>query len=188
LNRPVANQDLTLKPLRARDCEAILSWVDSPDELLQWAGPRDFVWPLTSEQLLTDLHAADHRRMPFAAVQTDHGHLVGHVMLTTLPDHDVGVLGRVIVAPDQRGRGFGAALMQEAVRFGFEKRGLHRIQLAVYDFNLPAIACYQSVGFVIEGTHRDSTKATNGYWSSHTMALLEPDYRASRDIAASTRL
>jgi RimJ/RimL family protein N-acetyltransferase len=34
-----------------------------------------------------------------------------------------------------------------------------------------------SVGFVIEGTHRDSARGSNGYWSSHTMALLEPDYR-----------
>jgi RimJ/RimL family protein N-acetyltransferase len=178
----MANEGLALRPLRARDCEALLTWIDSADALLKWAGPRDFVWPLTDEQLLTDLHGADHRRMPFAAVLPAGGSLVGHVMLTTLPDHDLGVLGRVIVAPDQRGRGLGTTLMEEVVRFGFDNRGLHRLQLAVYDFNLPAIACYQSVGFVIEGTHRDSTRSSEGYWSSHTMALLEPSYRARRSF------
>jgi RimJ/RimL family protein N-acetyltransferase len=176
----MANEELAIKPLRARDCEALLTWVDSADALLQWAGPRDFSWPLTSEQLLTDLHGADHRRMPFAAVRPEDGSLVGHVMLTTLPDHDIGLLGRVIVAPDQRGRGFGTALMEEVVRFGFDQRGLHRLQLAVYDFNLAAIACYESVGFVIEGTQRDATRSSNGYWTSHAMALLEPSYRARR--------
>src|SRR5262249_3000984 len=114
----------------------------------------------------------------FAAVRPEDRRLVGHVMLTTLPDHDLGMLGRVIVAPDQRGQGLGTALMEEVVRFGFDKRGLHRLQLAVYDFNLAAIACYQSVGFVIEGTQRDATRSSDGYWTSHTMALLEPSYRA----------
>ena len=178
MTRPVATEDLALKPLRARDCEPLLTWINSADALLQWAGPRDFEWPLTDEQLLSDLHAADHLRMPFAAVLPDDRRPVGHVMLTTLPAHNLGVIGRVIVAPDQRGRGLGTALMQAVVRFGFDRRGLHRLQLAVYDFNLAAIACYQSVGFVIEGTQRDSTRSSDGYWSSHTMAMLEPSYRA----------
>ena len=178
----MANVDLALRPLRARDCEALLTWIDSADALLQWAGPRDFVWPLTDEQLLTDLHGADHRRMPFAAVPADGGPPAGHLMLTTLPDHGVGVLGRVIVAPDQRGRGLGTALMEEVAQFGFDNRGLHRLQLAVYDFNLPAIACYESVGFVIGGTNRDCARSSDGYWSSHTMALLGPSYRARHSL------
>lgn len=177
----MADHDLALRPLRASDCDALLTWVDSGDALFQWAGPRDFSWPLTREQLLHDLERADHRRLPFAVVQGEGGRLVGHVMLTALPDHGVGLLGRVMIAPEHRGRGLGTALMREVVRVGFDERGLHRLQLAVYDFNLAAIACYQSVGFEIEGTQRDSTRGSNGYWSSHTMALLEPDYRASRE-------
>jgi RimJ/RimL family protein N-acetyltransferase len=175
----MADDDLTLRPLEPGDCEALLSWVGTGDELFQWAGPRDFSWPLTREQLVNDLLAADDRREPFAAVPNDAGDCYGHVMLTAVPDHGFGVLGRVMVAPAHRGRGLGGALVREAVRIGFDERGFHRLQLAVYDFNLPAIACYESVGFVIEGTHRDCARGTNGYWSSHTMALLEPDYRRS---------
>lgn len=178
----MADHDLALRPLRASDCDALLTWVDSGDALFQWAGPRDFSWPLTREQLLHDLERADHRRLPFAVVQGEGGRLVGHVMLTALPDHGVGLLGRVMIAPEHRGRGLGTALMREVVRVGFDERGLHRLQLAVYDFNLAAIACYQSVGFEIEGTQRDSTRGSNGYWSSHTMALLEPSYRARRSL------
>jgi RimJ/RimL family protein N-acetyltransferase len=173
----MADNDLALRPLRAGHCDVLLTWIGSSDELIQWAGPRDFSWPLTREQLLNDLHAADHLRVPLAAVQGEDRRFVGHVMLTMSPQHGVGVLGRVMIAPEHRGRGLGTALIREAVRLGFDERGLHRLQLAVYDFNLSAIACYRSVGFVIEGTHRDSTRGSNGYWSSHTMALLEPDYR-----------
>lgn len=183
----MADDDLALRPLQADDCDALLRWVGSADALLQWAGPRDLSWPLTREQLTSDLQAADDRRVPFAAVRGKGRDLVGHAMLTSLPAHGVGVLGRVMIAPAHRGRGLGTALMREVVRLGFDERRLHRLQLAVYDFNLPAIACYQSVGFVIEGTQRDSTRGSTGYWSSHTMALLEPSYRASRESASHRR-
>jgi RimJ/RimL family protein N-acetyltransferase len=179
------DNDLVLRRLRDGDCDALLTWVGSRDAMIQWAGPRDFSWPLTREQLLNDLEAADDRRTPFAAVREgDDGTALGHVMLTRLPDHGTGVIGRVTIAPAQRGRGLGTALMREVVRIGFDEHGLHRLQLAVYDFNRPAIACYESAGFVIEGTHRDSTRGSDGYWSSHTMALLEPSYRAIREADA----
>lgn len=98
------DNDLVLRRLRDGDCDALLTWVGSRDAMIQWAGPRDFSWPLTREQLLNDLEAADDRRTPFAAVrERGDGNALGHVMLTTLPDHGTGVIGRVTIAPAQRG-------------------------------------------------------------------------------------
>jgi GNAT superfamily N-acetyltransferase len=99
-------------------------------------------------------------------------------MLTVRLDQGIGVIGRVLIAPDRRGSGLGAALMQELVAVGFDQLGLHRLQLNVYDFNTGAVACYQRAGFVIEGRMRDSTRGTTGYWSGYLMALLEPQHRA----------
>jgi GNAT superfamily N-acetyltransferase len=50
----------------------------------------------------------------------------------------------------------------------------------VYEFNTGAIACYQRVGFAIEGRMRDSTRGSSGYWNGYVMALLEPEYRPHR--------
>lgn|GEM_PF-928583 len=112
-----------------------------------------------------------------AAVDSASGEMVGHAMLSLRPDHGIGLISRVLVAPQRRGRGVGQALMQELTRIGFDELGLHRLQLGVYDFNAAAIALYQSLGFSIEGRLRDSTKSSNGYWSSYVMALLASDYR-----------
>ncbi len=101
-------------------------------------------------------------------------------MLTIQPDHRLGVIGRVLIDPARRGDGLGTALMQEIVTVAFDRFGLHRLQLGVYDFNAGAIACYQRVGFVIEGRLRDSTRGSAGYWNGYVMALLEPAYRARR--------
>jgi len=169
-----------MRALERRDCETLLTWIPSADAMFQWSGPWDFTWPLGAEQLVRDLEAASDRRRVLAAVDEDSGEMVGHVMLTIWPPHSFAVVGRVLIDPGRRGGGLGTALMREVVRIGFDELGLHRLQLAVYDFNTPAIACYQRAGFVIEGWFRDSLKASDGYWNAYVMAMLEDDYRAAR--------
>ncbi|MBV9607002.1 MAG: N-acetyltransferase [Solirubrobacterales bacterium] len=171
---------MRLRALALADCDTLHSWITSADALFQWSGPWDFRWPLDRRQLTRDLEAAGGHRRLFAAVDADGGELVGHVMLTIQAEHRLGIVGRVAIAPDRRGQGLGTALMQEIVRVGFEQLGLHRLQLAVYDFNTGAVACYQRVGFVIEGRLRDSTRGSAGYWNGYVMALLEHEYRTRR--------
>jgi len=171
---------MKLRRLERDDCDTLLSWIPSANALFQWSGPWDFMWPLGTEQLTRDLEAASDNRRVLAAVEEDGGAMVGHVMLTIWPPHSFGVIGRVLIDPACRGGGLGTALMREVVRIGFDELGLHRLQLAVYDFNTPAIACYQQAGFVIEGRLRDSLKASDGYWNAYVMAMLEDDYRAAR--------
>lgn len=168
------------RALALEDCETLLSWISSADALFQWSGPWDFRWPLDLAQLRRDLERPGDRRRLYAAVDTS-GELVGHAMLSVQPEHRLGVIGRVLIDPARRGEGLGTALMDEIVRVGFDELGLHRLQLGVYDFNLGAIACYERVGFEIEGRLRDSTRGSTGYWSGYVMGLLEPEYRAHGD-------
>ena len=173
---------IALRPLEPEDCDALLAWITSADALFQWSGPWDFRWPLDREQLLRDLRSAHDRRLLLGAVEEGGRELVGHVMLTVQFEHGLAVIGRVLIDPARRGGGLGVAMMREVVRMGFDRLGLHRMQLTVYDFNTAAIACYQRVGFAIEGTLRDSTRGSTGYWNGHIMALLEHEYRERRRL------
>ena len=164
---------LTLRPLQAGDCDRLLSWIDSEDALYQWSGARAFSWPLDRGQLLRDLAAAGDAELTFAATEAS-GEMVGHVRLEVNRHHRLGYIGRVAVAPDQRGRGLGTALMRALARHAFDELALHRLNLVVYTFNTAAIACYRAVGFEVEGRMRDSTLGSDGYWDGLTMALLEP--------------
>ncbi len=167
---------LTLRPLEAGDCDRLLSWIDSEDALYQWSGARAFSWPLDRGQLLRDLAAAGDAELTFAATEPS-GNMVGHVRLEVNRHHRMGYIGRVAVAPNQRGRGMGTALMRALVRHAFDELALHRLNLVVYTFNTAAIACYRAVGFEVEGRMRDCTLGSDGYWDGLTMALLEPQYR-----------
>ncbi|MFL5860034.1 MAG: GNAT family N-acetyltransferase [Solirubrobacteraceae bacterium] len=184
---PGQPRSLTLRPLQPSDCDRLLTWIETEDALYQWSGARSFSWPLDRGQLLRDLAASTESQLLFAGVD-DRDEMVAHVMLDFNRHHRLGLIGRVAVAPDRRGRGLGTALMQETVRQGFDDLGLHRLQLAVYTFNAAAIACYRSVGFVVEGEARDATRGSAGYWNALTMSLLEPDYRCPPGLGDGIRL
>src|SRR5262249_18304932 len=105
---------LELRPLQPADCDRLLTWVDSADALWQWSGARSFTWPLDREQLLRDLAARADSVALLAGVD-ESAEMVGHVLLDAQPYHGIGLVGRVAVAPDHRGRGLGAALMRATV-------------------------------------------------------------------------
>ncbi|MFH1569990.1 MAG: GNAT family protein, partial [Gemmatimonadota bacterium] len=64
------------------------------------------------------------------------------------------------------------------LRLGFADLGLHRISLNVFTHNRAALACYQSLGFRVEGTARESCRVGPDYWDSHSMAILDREWRA----------
>jgi len=87
------------------------------------------------------------------------------------------VLARVIVRPEDRGQGWGRFMVHGAVAFGFERLGLHRIGLGVFDFNEAALRCYARVGFRQEGTLRDSVCVAGAYWNCHMMSVLRHEWQ-----------
>jgi RimJ/RimL family protein N-acetyltransferase len=169
---------LALRPLHEGDADVLLHWVEGADALVQWSGTGRFTWPLDRGQLRRDIAAAGRRRLVLGAVAPDGDELLGTVTLTIVPEHGRGHIGGVMVAPAHRGRGLGRSLMAAVLALGFDEHRLHRLELAVYDFNRPAIATYQALGFRVEGVTRESARAGGAYWTAYSMALLEPEYRA----------
>lgn len=154
------------------DADALTSWASSADELLQWSGPY-FSFPLDKEQLRAYAESAgDHRRL-ISGVTEGTDVIVAHAEMNVLPEHRVGQIRRVAVAPEMRGRGVGGALMQWLVNFGFAELRLHRLELVVFSFNDCALRCYETAGFREEGRAREARKASSGYWDLIYMAQLE---------------
>jgi GNAT superfamily N-acetyltransferase len=105
-------------------------------EVTNAGGAVGFVAPVTPDQIRPTARAAfdgvsaglDHLLAGF-----DDGRLVGVLFMTdnrfVFKDH-WRILKRVMVAPGSQGKGYGAALMQEAARAG-EKLGLAALQVTV---------------------------------------------------------
>ena len=81
-----------------------------------------------------------------------------------------GTLG-VGLLPDFRGKGIGRNLMGQTIDAAFAF-GLTRIELTVREENVNAIALYKSLGFEIEGLHRNAVCIEGQYENLYSMALL----------------
>jgi len=63
--------------------------------------------------------------------------------------------------------------MRWLARFAFVELRLHRLELVVFPFNLPAHRCYENAGFTEESYARDARRASDGtYWGLIYMARL----------------
>jgi RimJ/RimL family protein N-acetyltransferase len=181
---------ITLRPFERSDFARLIGWADSPAFLLQWAGPL-FTYPLDTAQLdryLADAQQEPPTRMIFTAVDDATGAAVGHIEMAKIDARNRSAsLSRVLIGDAaRRGKGTGVEMVRRALEIGFDRVGLHRIDLVVFDFNAGAIACYEKAGFAVEGRLRESRRFGEEFWTLIQMSILEHEWRAGRKDEART--
>jgi ribosomal protein S18 acetylase RimI-like enzyme len=143
------NPPPVLRRATPADAAVALSWTPEDDALRRWAGPSTRC-PATAESLWADISNAD--ATPFALELPGHS-LVGFGQVR-FREQTYGHLARIIVSPQERGRGFGRILCTALMR---EARRLHPAiagySLYVFPDNLNAITLYRSLGFADRGMH-----------------------------------
>lgn len=107
----------------------------------------------------------------------DDGRLLGHAGLETVnaPAHIAE--GSLYLNPDEVGFGFGLGAVARLTTFGFEQLNLNKIEFQVFDFNAPAIACYERTGFVLEGIRRDSVYRNGRFSGTRLYGLTQAEWR-----------
>ncbi|MDM8358787.1 GNAT family N-acetyltransferase [Pandoraea communis] len=83
----------------------------------------------------------------------------------------VGFLWGLYVHSDAAGRGVGRALVEAALALARSQPGLRHVTLQVSADNRPAIALYQSFGFVEIGREPDAMRVGNGFQDELRMYL-----------------
>jgi RimJ/RimL family protein N-acetyltransferase len=113
------------------------------------------------------------RRHPHAAVfvAVDGAEIVGRLSVARDPhpaSYHVADLG-LMVAAGHRRRGVGRALLDKAVAWASASR-IRKLELHVFPHNAPAIALYDSFGFVREGYRAAHYRRGTGYVDAILMA------------------
>jgi RimJ/RimL family protein N-acetyltransferase len=169
---------VALAPFTETDIDRLTAWISSPQLLGQWAA-SGYSYPLTRAQVEAHMRrSAEIGALMFKALD-DQESVIGHVEFGSIDRLNRSLrIGRVFVAPERRGRGLGVDLMRAALGVAFDRFRVHRVELAVFDFNQAAIACYERVGFRREGVRREMFESGNGYWSEIIMSMLESEWRS----------
>jgi RimJ/RimL family protein N-acetyltransferase len=71
-----------------------------------------------------------------------------------------------------RGKGYGKAMIKSGLKFCFDVLNLRRINCEILSNNEPSIKCALSLGFILEGTKRESIFKLGKYIDSGVYGLM----------------
>ncbi len=167
---------MQLIPFTPEHFSILSPWFPSQAAIVQWGGPK-LHYPLDGEQMLAMLAEGLQQppaRLCWMAQEGDFP--VGHVQLAFDWNNGNATLGRVAIAPEQRGQGYAIPMLKLAMSEAFRHATIQRLELNVYTFNKPAIHTYQRLGFIHEGTRRSSTAVGAERWDVSSMSILRNEY------------
>lgn len=148
--------DIILVPFTAGDFDTLLSWIDSRQFFIQWCG-NTFKFPLDKTQLeeyLKDTEGELAAKRVYKAVDKNNMH-IGNISLHRI-ERDKGLAGiACVIVGDKayRGKGVGGAMVRKLLDIAFGEIGLSKVYLNVFEYNKPAIRCYEKAGFKIVSTY-----------------------------------
>ena len=170
---------LELVHMNESDIDEIASWVTDEAEVMQWAGPAYRINSLKEDMKSSYNYFKENpdKIILLKAVKRGVDQTIGHVQLFIDNLNESVGIGRMIVNPSLRQNGYGKEIISKILEIGFINLKKNLIHLAVFDFNLPAIKCYQRFGFVEEGILRDRRKVGDKFWSLISMSISKEEYQ-----------
>ena len=175
---------IELKYFTEGDIPQLINWIDSPKFLLQWSG-TGFTYPLTHQQLIKYLGEAnkeDSEIQAFKVVHVESSKVIGHISLGSINLHNRNArMCRVLIGDEEmKGKGLAPIMVNKLLNIAFVKFGLHKVSLAVYDFNTTALKLYEKMGFRKEGLIREASRIGDDYWSYYEMSILNREWSGNR--------
>lgn len=173
----IDGERLYLRPLEESDLELCMRWIND-SEILQFLGRRHPMGRLQEKEWLTNQYKSENH-LNLAIVLKDGDRHIGNCGFNSI---DLGNrnahFGILIGEKDAWHQGYGPEAAKLIVEFGFKQLGLHRIELFVFSFNERAQRAYEKVGFVLEGTKRDSYFRNGQFHDTYVMSILESEWSA----------
>jgi diamine N-acetyltransferase len=141
---PFGKESIRLRLIEESDLEATLSWRNRDDARVWFKTTNK----LTIEQHLAWFHRYLHKDDDFLFVVEAKGKMVGQAAVYSIQwDNDSAEIGRFLVAPESKGKGYIGKACSELVRFCADTLGLHYVFLEVIETNDRAILIYRQNGF-----------------------------------------
>ncbi len=134
-----------LRPPRPIDFETIASWITDATACARWAGPR-IPFPFFASELPRLLNI-DGIESYCLGEETSRVCGFGQFWITS---PGAVHLGRIIVSPPERSKGYGRMLCQQLIEIAVHKTGASEMTLRVYRDNSAALSLYVDLGFLTD--------------------------------------
>ncbi|MGP6159964.1 MAG: N-acetyltransferase family protein [Vulcanimicrobiaceae bacterium] len=173
--------DFAIRPMRDDDVEAFVGLFYRVCAEGRWLATEvpfeitDFV-----RRVRLGLRSNFHVNAQFVAVERAGEAIVGQIHVLRLPGEPASATVGMLVGPDFRGRGIGAALLDAALAWACAQP-LRRLELEVFPHNAAALRLYRSRGFRDVELRRNALPRRNGELWDVLAMRLELTARAGAD-------
>ncbi|PEJ73166.1 GNAT family N-acetyltransferase [Bacillus wiedmannii] len=165
-----------LRPLCQLDAPIILEST-TDDEIRYMTGTKS---TFSLEQIKTHIDHInnDSSRYDFAICLKSTEEMIGELSILDIDEENKRAGFRIsMLSIALTGQGYGTEAITIVLKFVFEQLYLNRLQLEVFSHNLRGIRAYEKVGFVKEGTLRQSLFYNDTFSDEIIMAILKSDYK-----------
>ena len=170
----IKGKKITLSPVEREDIEQLRNWRNQPELRKYFREHRDI--SKTMQSAWFDKINNDPNQVNFEIREAENNKLIGHCGLYYISwIHRHAEFGIYIGADDYRSGGFGSDALRTLIKYGFNDLNLNRIWCEVYDNNT-SIELYKHLGFVHEGTLRQTYYNEGRYWDSHLLGIFRDEF------------
>jgi RimJ/RimL family protein N-acetyltransferase len=168
---------VTLRRHQPGNITAFRRWYSDP-EVARLARYQDA--PMREDEITRyfQVRALGPDSMTMAIHERANDRLIGTCAFSQLDGDNGSAMYHITIGEkDAWGHGFGTEATRLMLGHAFGTLGLHRIALAVFEFNERAIRAYATCGFVIEGRARESIWRDGRWWDELSMSVLASEWR-----------
>ena len=171
---------IRLEIFTSRDIERLINWIKSDDLLFQWTGTA-FEFPLDKKRFLKHVkesEAYESNKLIFKVVNNGNSKAIGHGEICNIDLINKSArLARILIGVDEyKGKGYCTELIKELLKYSFNELQLNRVELVVFEFNKPAIVCYEKAGFKTEGILREYRFHNKRFYDLRLMSVLKKEW------------
>lgn len=143
--------NIVLEEFTRNDFEKLISWISSPEYMIQWCG-KTFSFPLDSAQLEKYMLGAEQDppvRKILKAVDMSANIYFGNITIERIDKAAKQAALTCMLIGDNSyiGQGLCCEIVNSAVKIAFKEIGLETLTLNAFDFNTSAVKCYEKCGF-----------------------------------------
>lgn len=173
MSESIQGEKVRLRRMTGEDTDRIVAWRNNPRVRNNFIYQKPFTREGHENWIRTMVETG--RVVQFIIEKMPEGQPVGSVYFRDIDrESRKAEYGIFIGEDDATGLGLGSETAVLAVRYGFEKLGLHKIFLRAFADNIGAIKSYEKAGFVQEGYFRDEVRIRESYKDLVFMAVLNP--------------
>lgn len=142
---------LRIQSFKPADAAALCSWPQNETEFYYWSAGKLGNYPAQPAAVLRFYGEPANRFCGLFAAYDANG-LCGHFTLRYTDETQAALrLGFIIINPACRGKGYGKEMLRLALPYAKQHFPGLPVTLGVFAANIPAIRCYQAMGFQYTG-------------------------------------